>query len=251
MIGFLTLLHKELVRFWKVAFQTVAAPVLTALLYQLIFSHAMARHVEPFPNISYTVFLIPGLAMMSMTQNAFANGSSSLIQSKITGNLVFLLLPPLTALQFFAAYLLAAIIRGLVVGMGVLAVTAGFGLPVPAHPGWLLAMAVLGCGCLGALGIIAGIWAEKFDQLASFQNFLIMPLTFLSGVFYSVNSLPPFWKAISHINPVFYMVDGFRYGFFDQSDLNPWLALSTAGISFLLISALALQLIATGYKLRH
>ena len=189
--------------------------------------------------------------MMSMTQNAFANGSSSLIQSKITGNLVFLLLPPLTALQFFAAYLLAAIIRGLVVGMGVLAVTAGFGLPVPAHPGWLLAMAVLGCGCLGALGIIAGIWAEKFDQLASFQNFLIMPLTFLSGVFYSVNSLPPFWKAISHINPVFYMVDGFRYGFFDQSDLNPWLALSTAGISFLLISALALQLIATGYKLRH
>lgn len=251
MQGFLTLLKKELVRFWKVSFQTVAAPVLTALLYQLIFSHAMARHVEAYPGLSYSVFLIPGLAMMSMTQNAFANGSSSLIQSKITGNIVFLLLPPLTAIDFFAAYLLAAVIRGLAVGVGVIAVTAGFGLPLPAHPLWVLVFGILGCGALGALGIIAGIWAEKFDQLAAFQNFIIMPLTFLSGVFYSINSLPQFWKAVSHFNPVFYMIDGFRYGFFAQSDNSPWLAFGVVGACFILISALALWLIKSGYKLRH
>ncbi|MBV8045993.1 MAG: ABC transporter permease [Paludibacterium sp.] len=251
MQGFLTLLKKELVRFWKVSFQTVAAPVLTALLYQLIFAHAMASHIEVYAGVSYATFLIPGLAMMSMTQNAFANGSSSLIQSKITGNIVFLLLPPLTALDFFAAYLLAAIVRGLVVGLGVLVITAWFGLPWPAHPLWVLLFATLGCGALGALGVVAGIWAEKFDQLAAFQNFLIMPLTFLSGVFYSINSLPPFWKAVSHFNPVFYMIDGFRYGFFAQSDTDPWLALGVVGLSFIVISALALALIKSGYRLRH
>ncbi|BEV72824.1 MULTISPECIES: ABC transporter permease [unclassified Paludibacterium] len=251
MQGFLTLLKKELVRFWKVSFQTVAAPVMTALLYQLIFSHAMARHIEAYPGVSYTTFLIPGLAMMSMAQNAFANGSSSLIQSKITGNIVFLLLPPLSALDFFAAYLLAAVVRGLVVGLGVLVVTAWFGLPWPAHPLWVLVFAVLGCGALGALGVVAGIWAEKFDQLAAFQNFLIMPLTFLSGVFYSIHTLPPFWKAVSHFNPVFYMIDGFRYGFFAQSDTSPWLAFSVVGASFVFISAMALWLIHSGYKLRR
>jgi ABC-2 type transport system permease protein len=251
MQGFLTLLKKELVRFWKVSFQTVAAPVLTALLYQLIFAHAMSHHVEPYPGVSYSAFLIPGLAMMSMAQNAFANGSSSLIQSKITGNIIYLLLPPLTAVDFFAAYLIAAVVRGLVVGLGVLLVTAGFGLPFPQHPLWMLLFAILGCGALGAVGIIAGIVAEKFDQLAAFQNFLIMPLTFLSGVFYSINSLPPIWRSISHFNPVFYMIDGFRYGFFAQADTNPWLAGTVVGASFILLSLLALWLIKTGYKLRH
>jgi len=251
MQGFLTLLKKELVRFWKVSFQTVAAPVLTALLYQLIFAHAMSKHVEPYPGVSYGVFLIPGLAMMSMVQNAFANSSSSLIQSKITGNIVFLLLPPLTAGDFFSAYLIASIVRGLVVGAGVLMVTAWFGLPLPAHPVWLLLFGTAGCGSLGALGVIAGIWAEKFDQLAAFQNFLIMPLTFLSGVFYSINSLPAGWRVVSHFNPVFYMIDGFRYAFFSQADSNPWLAFSVVGLSFILFSALGLWLIKTGYKLRY
>jgi len=251
MQGFLTLLKKELVRFWKVSFQTVAAPVLTALLYQLIFAHAMAKHIQAYPGVSYSEFLIPGLAMMSMAQNAFSNGSSSLIQSKITGNIVFLLLPPLTAMDFFAAYLIAAGVRGLIVGLGVLLMTAGFGLHFPANPLWVLLFAVLGCGALGAVGIIAGICAEKFDQLAAFQNFLIMPLTFLSGVFYSINTLPPFWKTVSHFNPVFYMIDGFRYGFFAQADTNPWLAFGVVGLSFILLCALALWLIKTGYKLRH
>lgn len=251
MQGFLTLFRKELVRFWKVSFQTVAAPVLTALMYQLIFSHVLSRHAEAYPGVGYTAFLIPGLAMMSMAQNAFANSSSSLIQSKITGNIVFLLLPPLTALEFFAAYMLASIVRGLAVGAGVLVVTAWFGLPLPSHPVWALLFGLLGCGVLGTLGVIAGIWAEKFDQLAAFQNFLIMPLTFLSGVFYSINSLPPFWYAVSHVNPVFFMIDGFRYGFFGQADVSPWLSLSVVGGSFILLSGLALWLIKSGYKLRH
>ncbi|TIC84676.1 ABC transporter permease [Crenobacter intestini] len=251
MQGFLTLLRKEVLRFWKVAFQTVAAPVLTALMYQLIFSHVMARHANVYPGVSYTAFLIPGLAMMSMTQNAFANASSSLIQSKITGNIVFLLLSPLGPLQLFAAYLAAAVIRGLVVGAGVIAVTIGFGLPLPVSLPWIFAFALLGCGVLGTLGLIAGIWAEKFDQLAAFQNFIILPLTFLSGVFYSIDSLPPVWRALSHLNPVFYMIDGFRYGFFGHADVSPWLALSVVATSFIILSALALWLIKVGYKLRH
>ncbi|WP_174873409.1 ABC transporter permease [Vogesella oryzae] len=251
MQGFLTLFKKEILRFWKVAFQTVAAPVLTALLYQLIFSHVLSRHVEAYPGVSYTAFLIPGLTMMSMAQNAFANSSSSLIQSKITGNIVFLLLPPLSALEFFGAYLLASVVRGMVVGAGVLLVTAWFGLPLPANPLWVLLFAALGCGVLGTLGIIAGIWADKFDQLAAFQNFIIMPLTFLSGVFYSISGLPPLWKAVSHLNPVFYMIDGFRYGFFGQADVSPWLAAAVVAGSFLLLSAWALHLLRSGYKLRQ
>ncbi|MFC3531921.1 ABC transporter permease [Vogesella facilis] len=251
MQGFMTLFKKEILRFWKVAFQTVAAPVLTALLYQLIFSHVLSRHVEAYPGVSYTAFLIPGLAMMTMAQNAFANSSSSLIQSKITGNIVFLLLPPLSALEFFGAYLLASVVRGMVVGSGVLLITAWFGLPVPANPLWVLVFAMLGCGVLGTLGIIAGIWADKFDQLAAFQNFIIMPLTFLSGVFYSITSLPPLWKAVSHLNPVFYMIDGFRYGFFGQADVSPWLAAAVVGGSFVLLSAWALHLLRSGYKLRQ
>ena len=249
--GFYTLFYKEILRFWRVAFQTVAAPVLTALLYLMIFSHALSRHVDVFPGVGYTAFLIPGLVMMSMLQNAFANTSSSLIQSKITGNIVFLLLPPLSHLEFFTAYVLAAVVRGLVVGVGVFAVTLWFDLPALSHPLWALAFAVLGCAVLATLGLIAGIWADKFDQLAAFQNFLIMPLTFLSGVFYSIHTLPPFWRGLSHANPVFYTIDGFRYGFFGQSDAPPLLSLAVVSGGLLVLMALALRLLRAGYKLRH
>ena len=251
MSGFYTLFYKEILRFWRVAFQTVAAPVLTALLYLMIFSHALSRHVDVFPGVGYTAFLIPGLVMMSMLQNAFANTSSSLIQSKITGNIVFLLLPPLSHLEFFTAYVLAAVVRGLVVGVGVFAVTLWFDLPALSHPLWALAFAVLGCAVLATLGLIAGIWADKFDQLAAFQNFLIMPLTFLSGVFYSIHTLPPFWRGLSHANPVFYMIDGFRYGFFGQSDAPPLLSLAVVSGGLLVLMALALRLLRAGYQLRH
>jgi ABC-2 type transport system permease protein len=251
MEAFLTLLYKELLRFWKVSFQTLAAPILTAMLYLLIFSHVLASHVRVYPGVSYAAFLIPGLAMMSLLQNSFANSSSSLIQSKITGNIVFVLLTPLSPLQMFLAYVLAAVVRGVLVGFGVLLATMLLADVPILHPLWALAFAVLGGGILGSLGIIAGIWADKFDQLAAFQNFLIVPLTFLAGVFYSVHSLPPFWQTVSHLNPFFYMVDGFRYGFFGQGDVAPAVSLLIVATFLALLSAASLHLLRTGYKLRN
>ncbi|THF63758.1 metal-dependent hydrolase [Pseudothauera nasutitermitis] len=248
--GFRTLLHKEVLRFWKVGFQTVLAPVLNAMLFLLIFSHVLDRHVTVYGEVSYGSFLVPGLVMMSLLQNAFANSSSSLIQSKITGNIIFMLLPPLSYREFYAAYVLASVLRGLLVGVGVLLVAWPLvDLPF-VHPLWILVFALLGGAILGSLGVIAGIWADKFDQLAGFQNFLILPLTMLSGVFYSIHSLPALWQRISHANPFFYMIDGFRYGFFGHSDVSPWLSLAVVGVSFVLLTALTLALLARGYKLR-
>jgi ABC-2 type transport system permease protein len=249
--GFFTLLRKEIKRFYKVAFQTVAAPVLTAVLYLMIFGHVLEGRLVVYDKLSYTAFLIPGLVMMSILQNAFANSSSSLIQSKITGNLVFILLAPLTHLEFYAAYVLAAVFRGIVVGLGVLIITLFFDIPSMQYPLWILLFAFLGAAILGGLGLIAGIWADKFDQLAAFQNFLIMPATMLSGVFYSIHSLPTIWQVISHFNPFFYMIDGFRYGFFGVSDVSPWMSLAVVGGFFMIVSGLALRLLQSGYKLRH
>ncbi|WP_434661115.1 ABC transporter permease [Paraburkholderia sp. A3BS-1L] len=251
MSGFRTLFYKEVLRFWKVSFQTVLAPVITALLYLTIFGHALRGHVEVYPGVEYTSFLIPGLVMMSVLQNAFANSSSSLIQSKITGNLVFVLLPPLAAWEMFGAYVLASIVRGLAVGAGVFVVTIWF-IPMSfSAPLYIIAFAVLGSAILGTLGLIAGIWAEKFDQLAAFQNFLIMPLTFLSGVFYSTHTLPLVWREVSRLNPFFYMIDGFRYGFFGLSDINPLASLAIVFVFFVVLATLAMRLLASGYKLRH
>jgi len=250
MTGWRTLLYKEMLRFWKVSFQTVAAPVLTAVLYLLIFGHVLEDHVKVFDQVGYTSFLIPGLVMMSVLQNAFANSSSSLIQSKISGNLVFLLVTPLSPWAWFSAYVGASVVRGLVVGLGVLMVTVWFAPPSFVEPWWALVFALLGAAMMGGLGLVAGLWAEKFDQTAAFQNFLIMPMTFLSGVFYSVHSLPAFWLGLSHANPFFYMIDGFRRGFFGVSDTSPWVSLAIVSASLLAVSALALHLLRSGYKLR-
>ena len=248
--GFPTLLFKEVKRFYKVAFQTVAAPVLTAVLYLMIFGHVLEGR-EVYGRLSYTAFLIPGLVMMSVLQNAFANTSSSLIQSKVTGNLVFVLLAPLSHFEFYSAYILAAVFRGIVVGLGVLLITIWFATPTLEYPLWILAFAFLGAAILGSLGLIAGIWADKYDQLAAFQNFIIMPATMLSGVFYSIHSLPPAWQVVSHLNPFFYMIDGFRYGFFGVSDNSPWSSLVIVFCFFVLVSVIALRLLQKGYKLRY
>ena len=250
MSGWQTLFYKEVLRFWKVSFQTVAAPVLTAVLYMLIFGHVLEDHVKVYGQVSYTAFLVPGLVMMSVLQNAFANSSSSLVQSKIMGNLVFLLLTPLSHWSWFFAYVGSSVVRGLLVGTGVFIATAFFATPVFVAPWWIVVFAVLGAAMLGALGLIAGLWAEKFDQMAAFQNFIIMPMTFLSGVFYSIHSLPAFWQGVSHLNPFFYMIDGFRFGFFGVSDVSPWLSLGIVGSSLLVISGIAVQLLRTGYKIR-
>ena len=251
MTGWQTLMYKEVLRFWSVAFQTVAAPVLTAVMYMLIFGHVLEDHVKVYDKVSYTAFLVPGLVMMSVLQNAFANSSSSLIQSKIMGNLVFLLLTPLSHWNWFVAYVGSSIVRGLLVGVGVFAVTAWFAELSFLAPWWILMFAILGAALMGTLGLIAGLWAEKFDQLAAFQNFAIMPMTFLSGVFYSIHSLPSFWQNVSHLNPFFYMIDGFRYGFFGVSDVSPWLSLGVVATALALVSVITVHLLRIGYKIRH
>jgi ABC-2 type transport system permease protein len=248
--GTSTLLYKEVLRFWKVSFQTVAAPVLTAVLYLLIFGHVLEDHVKVYGSVGYTSFLIPGLVMMSVLQNAFANSSSSLIQSKITGNLVLLLVTPLSHWAWFLAYVGASVVRGLVVGAGVLLVTLWFAPLHITEPWWILAFAAAGAAIMGALGLVAGLWAEKFDQIAAFQNFIVMPMTFLSGVFYSVGSLPAFWQRASHLNPFFYIIDGFRRGFFGVSDVSPWVGLAVVVTSLAVVCALCLHLLRIGYKVR-
>jgi ABC-2 type transport system permease protein len=248
--GWQVLLYKEILRFWKVGLQTIAAPVMTAMLYLLIFGHVLGGSVQVYPGVPYLAFLVPGLVMMSVLQNAFANSSSSLIQSKIMGNMVFLLLTPLSHWGWFGAYLLSSILRGVVVGTGVLLVAAFF-VPLSfAGLWWVLLFAVLGAGLLASLGVVAGLWAEKFDQMATFQNFIIVPMTFLSGVFYSLHSLPPMWLHISRLNPFFYLIDGFRFGFFGQSDVSPYLSFGVASAAFVLVSSFALYLLKIGYKIR-
>jgi len=251
MSGFYTLLHKELLRFWKVGLQSIFAPMIATLIYLFIFSHILEERAQAYPGVTYTTFLIPGLVMMAMLQNAFSNSSSSLIQSKISGSIVFVLLSPLSYMEIFVAYVLASIARGLLVGTGVYLVTLiFFDMPLQSLL-WVFIFALIGNGFLGALGIIAAIWAEKFDQLATFQNFVILPLTFLSGVFYTIHSLPPFWEDLSHFNPFFYVIDGFRYGFFGVSDISPYFSLTIVAICFLTVSWITLQMLKTGYKIRQ
>ncbi len=249
--GFYTLFRKEWLRFWKVKVQTVLAPMLTVLLFLVVFGYSLRGRVEIFPGLEYRAFLVPGLTMMAVLQNAFANASSSLMQSKMTGNIIFVLLPPFSHGEFFLAYLLAAMARGLVVGLGVLVATLWFVDLRLEHPVWTMAFALAGSGLMGALGIIAGLYSDKVDELALFTNFVILPLTFLSGVFYSVRSLPAFWQELSFFNPMLYMVDGFRYGFFGHSDVAPSLSLAIVGGSFFALSFVTLWLLRTGYKLRH
>jgi len=250
MTGWQMLFYKEVLRFWRVAAQTIAGPVLTAMLYLLIFGHALESHVKVYDQVSYTAFLVPGLAMMSLLQNAFANSSSSLIMSKVMGSLVFLLLTPLSYVHWFVAYVGASVFRGLVVGAGVLLVSVFFTDLSFVAPLWIMAFAVLGAALMGSLGLVAGLWAEKFDQLAAFQNFVVMPMTFLSGVFYSIHSLPAIWQTVSHFNPFFYMIDGFRYGFFGVSDVSPWLSLGVVASAAVAVSVWALWLLRSGYKIR-
>lgn len=248
--GTWTLFVKETRRFLSVLVQTVLTPVITALLYLLVFGHVMDKSFEIYAGVSYTAFLIPGLIMMSVIQNAFANTSSSITQSKMMGNLVFVLMAPLSAFELFVAYIAAAVLRAALVGLGLFAVGCLI-TPLPvAHPLFMLALLVLSSAALGVLGLIAGILADKFEHLSAFQNFFIMPLSFLSGVFYSIHSLPPLWRELSHYNPFFYMIDGFRYGFFGVADAAPHQSLLVVAGFTLVVSASCLAMLQSGYKLR-
>lgn len=245
-----TLFKKEVARFQKVWFQTILAPVVMVMLYFLVFGHVLSGKVEVFPGVGYLAFLVPGLLMMSIIQNAFANTSSSIIQSKVMGHIVFILLPPFSELELFLAYIGAAIVRGLTVGVAVYILSC-FYVQLPIYNiGIVLGFAILGSYVMGALGLVAGIWAEKFDQIAAFQNFFIMPLTFLSGVFYSIHSLPPIWNLASHFNPFFYMIDGFRYGFFGESDQAVMTSFIVMLITAVVMTLLCVKMLRSGYKLR-
>jgi len=246
-----TLFRKEIARFVKVWLQTVLAPIITAILFLLVFGHVLAGRVEVFDGVSYSAFLIPGLLMMTVIQNAFANTSSSLIQSKVMGSLIFILLPPFSAFELFLAYIGAAIMRGIAVGVGVF-LLAIFYVKVPIDNFFIILLfAILGSYVMGGLGLIAGMMAEKFDQIAAFQSFLIMPLTFLSGVFYSINSLPPIWQALSKWNPFFYMIDGFRYGFFGQSDQPVLISAIAMVVAAVVVTVICVSMLHNGQKLRN
>ena len=250
LLGTWTLLKKELLRFWRVVFQTVAAPVITGILYLLIFSHVLDSHVEVYEGVPYMAFLIPGLIMMSLLQNSFSNSSSSLIQAKVMGNIVFLLLTPLSYIQLFFAFLISSIARGISVGICIYLIAILYiDLPIE-HPWIVFLFAFFGGGLMGAFGIIVGVWSDRFDQMAAFGNFVIMPLSMLSGVFYSIHSLPASWQKVSQLNPFFYMIDGFRYGFFGQSDVSPYFSLSIVTLFFIVLSYGTIQMLKSGYKLR-
>jgi len=249
-LGLKALFLKEVRRFMKVFMQTVLTPMVTVLLYLVVFAHVLEGRYVPDSTTSYSVFLVPGLLMMSVIQNAFANSSSSLIQSKMNGSLTFLLLAPISAFEIWLAFVGAAILRGLLVGSGVWLIAIWF-IDLPVHSlATIFAFAALGGGVLGVLGMIAGIVSEKFDHLSAFQNFVILPLSFLSGVFYSIHSLPPFWEAVSRLNPFFYMIDGLRQGFLGQADVSVGLSLTVVSGFFVAVSALCLWMLNSGWRIR-
>jgi ABC-2 type transport system permease protein len=249
--GFMALFIKEVRRFYSVAVQTVFAPVVSTLLYLLVFGQVLDAQIETYSGLTYSQFLIPGLVMMAILQNAFSNTSSSLIQSKMHGNLTFVLLSPISPFELYMAFVAASIVRGVAVGLGILIIGIIWFDLSWSNPLWIILFAVLSAAMMGGLGMLAGIVSEKYDHLAAFQNFIIMPLTFLSGVFYSIHGLPEIWQNVSHFNPFFYMVDGFRYGFFQQSDVSVYLSLGVTTIFVVLVSAINLILLNKGVKIRQ
>jgi ABC-2 type transport system permease protein len=217
----------------------------------LVFGEVLKSKMSVLGGVDYVAFLIPGLVMMALLQNAFANSASSILQSKIMGSIVFIELPPFSGWQLAAAFISASVARGLIVGAGVFAATCLWSVPPLENVFWVLGFAILGAALMASLGVVCGLWAEKYDQMGAFQSFVIMPLTFLSGVFYSVEQLPDFWAKASLLNPFFYMIDGFRYGFFGRSDFDPFISLFVTGGFCAAAVAIATTLFVTGYKLRH
>lgn len=250
LFGCWTLFKKEVWRFLKVSVQTILAPAVSTLLYLLVFGVVFEEAVVVYEEHSYSSFLIPGLVMMTLAQNAFANSSSSILQSKMNGNIVFMLLAPLSSLEVYLAFLGAAILRGLVTGGAVLLIAALLVDVEIYSVGLILLFALISSGVLGTLGLIAGIWSEKYDHLSAFQNFIILPLTFLSGVFFSIQDLSPFWQQVSAWNPVFYLIDGFRYGFLGVSDVSYLQSLWVASLFLVMLSGGTVMMLRSGYKLR-
>ncbi|MDQ6996651.1 MAG: ABC transporter permease [Mariprofundus sp.] len=250
-IGTWTLFTREVRRFLKVKMQTIVTPALTAMLYLVIFRYAMGDRQVPGMAVDYFTFLVPGLAMMAMLQNAFANTSSSMIMGKVMGMHIYLLMAPLSAIEVVAAFLAAAVVRALVVAVVFLAVLFPFIELHILHFGIILLYGICGSIIMGGLGLIAGMWAKDFDNIAMVTNFVIMPLTFLSGVFYSVQQLPELWQRINHANPFFYLIDGFRYGFLGTGDTDPYASIFVVVATVLLTIVTCWQLWRIGWRMKE
>lgn len=249
-IGLQTLVKKEVGRFLNVYTQTIVAPVITTLLFYAVFALAFGGTTRTIGDIPYLTFLAPGLVMMTMVQNAFANTSSSLVIAKVADTIVDILMPPLSAFEIFWGYTIGGIFRGLTVGV-VVAVVVSVVVGMEVHSWFhIIVFAILGNMLLSSIGLAAGIWSQKFDHIAAVTNFLVTPLTFLSGTFYSVTQLPAIWDKIAHYNPFFYMIDGFRYGFIGHSDGDLNIGLVTLIMANIIVSSLAFWMLKTGYKIK-
>ncbi len=249
--GTWTLFKRETHRFLKVNMQTVAAPALTAILYLIVFRYAMGDRQVPGMEVDYFTFLIPGLAMMSMLQNAFANTSSSIIIGKVMNVHIYLLMAPLSALEMVTAFLAGAVLRAVIVATVFLLVLMPFVDLSMHHFGLILVYGICGSVIMGGLGLIGGMWSDNFDQMSMVNNFIIMPLTFLSGVFYSIEQLPPFWQQVSLYNPFFYLIDGFRHGFIGVGDSDPWLSIGIVTGFALFTVLLCWRLWHVGWRLKE
>lgn len=249
--GLLTLIGKETGRFLNVYTQTIVAPVVTTLLFYAVFSLALGGAGRSIGGIPYMQFLAPGLIMMTMVQNAFANTSSSLIISKVQGNIVDVLMPPLSAGELFMGYAAGGVLRGLVVGLAAGAAVFVF-VPATLHSVFhVVVFAVLGNLLLASLGIAGGIWSQKFDHIAAVTNFIVTPMTFLSGTFYSIDRLPEPWRAAAHFNPFFHMIDGFRYGFTGHADSDPVMGILLLAAVNLALALLCFGMLRSGYRIRQ
>ena len=249
-LGLYTLASREVQRFLSVWTQTICAPLVTAGLFLLIFSIAIGPTRGDVMGLPFTHFIAPGILMMTVIQNAFANTSSSIVISKVQGNIVDTLMPPLSAGEIVLGYLAGAVARGVLVAFVIALGLMVFLNIVPQHPLWALTFAILGAAFLGGLGIVAGLYANKFDQMAAITNFIVTPLAFLSGTFYSVKALPPVLNEITHFNPIFYLIDGFRYGMIGVSDSSPQLGLAVAVAATIAISLIGWRMISTGARLK-
>lgn len=249
-LGLQTLIERETRRFLTVWTQTLAAPLVTAGLFLTVFALAIGPRRGDVMGVPFVEFLAPGILMMTVIQNSFANTSSSIVISKVQGNIVDTLMPPLSAGELVTGYLAGGILRGLIVAVTIaVALMLVLGVTI-AHPIWALVFAVLGAAFLGALGIIAAIFAEKFDQMAAVTNFIIVPLSFLSGTFYSIEGLPGWMQTLTHMNPVFYLIDGVRYGFIGTSDSSPWLGLVVCLGATAAVVSLCWYWFKIGYRLK-
>lgn len=249
-LGLYTLIKREVMRFSVVWTQTLLAPLVTAGLFLMIFNIAIGPRRGDVMGVPFIEFLAPGIMMMTVIQNAFANTSSSLVISKVQGNIVDTLMPPLAPLEIVIGYLSGGVARGLLVAMAIatgLVLVLGMGI---AHPLWMLIFVVLGGAFLGAVGIIAGIFANKFDQMAAITNFIVTPLAFLSGTFYSVTALPDSLEAVTRFNPIFYLIDGARFGMIGVSDSSPYLGVVVVSGATVVLGFLAWIMIRTGYRLK-